>query len=425
MKYLFDNKELNQMISLAGTVKKDDTKIVLILGGKDEGENVLCGMRVSTDAEQIQYKTSIKKPAGWDNKGVQISVSASKFIQTASAVLSYNEDVFLEPDNTMLVIGVEGKVKVPVELEAEIPQEIPASDLLFRFQTTGSAFSSLIRKGLFFGDESDERISNAVLHLRYDENVVRGYSSDGYTIGRSEETVNFIKDAGSNEQLAAFLKAMDDNLNAYCEKSGQKRDGFNVLLPHKSVLHLLSIIDGQKGLSFAVDDKHLILQIGDSLIYTIVQGRSCGIPIERFEMYSSLPAKAVIGADSAVVAKGIDFINTVNGISGTNNMPTVITVEKDGNSLRAVSGVASQIESVIKTTAFNGDTDALIRVDGKRMKAALNALSKGNVVIAVSTDTISICNGTIDSVNKKNIVTVILVRDPSASGGESAESSEE
>ena len=424
MKFYIENKELSQVVSLIKTVAEKDTKVVLLLGAKEQGDNVLCGVCVTTVREQIQYKLSVKKPQGWEGKGVQVSVSASKFTAICDAVLSYNEDVFIEPDNTVLMIG-NGKVNTPVEIESEIPQEITQSTLFYRFKVVGKELASVLKKGCAFARASQGNVNtdNAILQLDPDAGEIRGYSTDGYTLGKGKAKAEFTKDAGDNAKLAEYLKAMEEALAAYCEKSGQNKNAFNVLIPSLSVKHLQQIVEGQSAVFLSVDERHLLVQLGEKLVYTIVQGGAVGFPAEQVDAMGAMASDTLIGIDSAVLSKGIDFINKVNAISG-NADKIPVSIETTDGSLSASSGAAGQIKSAIKALAIQG-SEANFAVAGKYLTAALNSLNKGNVVLGVSSKFVTLFNGTVDAVDDSNFVIIGLVRTGAMPQPQSDEESDE
>ena len=426
MKYIFDNKEFSQMISLISTVAEKDTKAVLLLGAKEQGENVLCGMCVTTAREQVQYKMTCKKPQGWDGKGIQVSVSANKLVAIANAVLGYNEDVFIEPDNTVLMIGIQGKVNTPIEIEAEIPQEITQGTLFYRFKVGGKELVSVLKKGCSFAmaTSNNPNTDNAVLQLAPDNDEIIGFSTDGCAIARSHAKAEFTKDAGGNEKLAAYLKAMDEALTAYCEKSGQNKKLFNVLIPSLSVKHILSVVEGQSAVFLSVDERHLLVQIGEKLVYTIVQGGAMGFPVAQVAQMESLPKETLIGVDSTVLDKGITFINKINAIAGEADSRPISIELKDGV-LNAKSGAAGQINSAIKTLSVKG-AENNICIAGKYLAAALRSLNKGNVVLGlIPGRTVTLYNGTVDAVDTGSYVIIALVRENQMPEPRKEEESEE
>ncbi|WP_026653372.1 hypothetical protein [Butyrivibrio proteoclasticus] len=408
MKYIFDSKEVSNICSLIATVKEKDTKVMLVLGSRDLGANILGGVRVTTDVEQIQYQMQVKKPEGWNGEAETFIVNADKFNTICGAIASYNEDIYFEKDNTMLIIGVEGKVKTPIELEADAPQGFSDNEMLFNIMTSGAALTNLIHKGLAFTSPDNGRTANAILNLRRSEGIVKGYSTDGFIIGMAEEEAKFLTSESCNERTKALVDKMEASLDAYCTESKQNKDNFNVLLPSKAVKNLESIIKGQKGVAIAVDKSKVLFQIENKVIYTVVQGKTLGVNPEMIEQYLKAPANVLIGCDGAQLVKAVDFVNTINGLNAKPGCTQVI-INEDGSSFKLVAGAADQIESVVKTTAFNGAVDTKMSVDGTKFKAGINALSKGNVVIASCGHIVALFNGTLEETDAKNVIGVCQV----------------
>ncbi|AOZ97829.1 hypothetical protein [Butyrivibrio hungatei] len=423
MKYIFDSKEVSNICSLIATVKEKDTKVMLVLGSRDLGANILGGVRVTTDVEQIQYQMQVKKPEGWNGEAETFIVNADKFNTICGAIASYNEDIYFEKDSTMLIIGVEGKVKTPIELEAEAPQGFSDNEMLFNIMTSGASLTNLIHKGLAFASPNNGKTANAILNLRRSEGVLKGYSTDGIIIGMAEEKAKFLTSEGGNEQVKALVDKMEASLDAYCADSKQNKESFNVLLPAKAVKNLESIIKGQKGVAIAVDKSKVLFQIENKVIYTVVQGKTLGASPEMIEKFLKAPANVLVGCDGAQLVKAVDFVNAINGLNAKPG-ETRIIISEDGSNFKLVAGVGEQIESVVKATAFNGAVDTIMSVDGTKFKAGVTALSKGNVVIASCENIVTLYNGTLEETDAKNVIGVCqVITQPST--GDEPEASEE
>ena len=217
---------------------------------------------------------------------------------------------------------------------------------------------------------------------------------------------------------------MDEALTAYCEKSGQNKKLFNVLIPSLSVKHILSVVEGQSAVFLSVDERHLLVQIGEKLVYTIVQGGAMGFPVAQVAQMESLPKETLIGVDSTVLDKGITFINKINAIAGEADSRPISIELKDGV-LNAKSGAAGQINSAIKTLSVKG-AENNICIAGKYLAAALRSLNKGNVVLGlIPGRTVTLYNGTVDAVDTGSYVIIALVRENQMPEPRKEEESEE
>lgn len=408
MKYIISNDTLSSVIKVASQVKKPESKIVLELGLKDAGENVLCRLRLTTDAEQINYNFTAKKPEDWDGSAIVTPVDATKFVSIVESVLTFNEDVYIELAGTILEVGILGKVKTSLPIESQIPEEIKPLQFFYRFEIKGTELNSLLNKGCAFTKEEVEAngIHNAVLRLEPQTDEVVGTSTDGHTIGCTKVKVSFTK--ANDDRQKAMIDAMDAAVTEYCTKHPeQKKDAFNVIIPREAVQHLSRFAEGQEAVVVFIDSRFMHVSIGGKvLMYTIKQAGSTVTSVDSVKDLIFSEENAKFCADSQALRNSISFVNKNNSINGTDKTPTKLYI-KEGEVLTAKSGIEDKIESTIKASEIKGEQ--LVGINGKKFEAALGALNKGNVVVYAGTKHIALFNGTIDKVDLNSFVFIFQV----------------
>lgn len=410
MKFIVNNNVLSSVIKVVEQLKKPESKVVLALGGGDEGANVACALRITTDAEQANYNFLAKKPEDWDGSAIITPVDASNFCTAVKSVLAFNEDVYLELSGTILEIGILGKAKTSLPIESQIPQEITPLQFLYLFEIGGTELSNLLSKGCAFTSEAvDEKgCHNAILKLMPKTDEVKACSTDGYIIGVTKVKANFVK--ATDEKSKAKVEALENALSEYCKAhSEQDKDNFNVIIPREAVQHLGRFIEGQQKVIVYVDARFVHVAIGGrTMMYTIKQAGSQVANVDSvFESYIVSDEKAKFCADSQVLRNTISFINTNNALVEDKDKKYTLLPIKEGEVLVAKSGIADKVESVIKASDIKGEQ--LVAFNGKLVESALSALNKGNVVMYAGTRHIALFNGTIDKVDFDSFVFIFQV----------------
>lgn len=412
MKYIISNETLTSVVKVATQVKKPDSKVVLTLGSKDMGENVACALRLTTDAEQINYNFVAKKPEDFDGSAIVTSVDAAKFISIVESVLSFSEDIYIELSGTILEIGILGKVKTSLPIESQIPEAVKPLEFFYRYQIGGTELNTLLTKGMAFTEESvDERgCHNAIMKLYPQTDEIKGFSTDGHTVACSKAKAQFAK-ADGDERKAQLVAKMEAAVTEYCTNhTEQNKDAFNVIIPREAVQHLSRFAEGQKSVTVFVDSRFMHVQIGGSvLMYTIKQAGSQVISLEQAEKMAFSEATGKVCVDSSTLIKSVSFINKNNAISGISEklMPPVKFNIEEGQVLMAYSGVEDKIESAIKTSEVKGSQ--FVALNGKKFEAALSALNKGNVVLNAGQKHVTFFNGTIDAADVSTWIFVFQI----------------
>lgn len=411
MRYIINNELFAQMVAVAGKVVQKDTKTVLHLGERELGENVLCAFRVTTPAEEIVYQMAVKKPEGWNANGNRISVNASKFLQMADSLLSFNEDVYLEPEGAVLKMGVGTKAKTSINIESQIPDAMKAIKPMYCFKADGAKFVAALKKGCSFSKDTvdaQHQLHLGIMRLDVANNKVVGYSSDGNISARSECSVEFLTNERASEKAKPYVEQMNGNITEYCEAKGLKVEDFvlDLRMPHDSVNHLISIVEGQSAVSVTVDANQVQVQIGNNLRYTLVQGAMCGIPIAALEKFAADAPEAAFGIDAANLSRAVEFINKNNSIAEPSaKLP--IKMELSADKLILTSGKSNQIESEAKPTAVNGTGTASI--SGQYLKNALSALNRGGVAVNYGKGWIVLFNGTVEEPDRTTYIMIMQV----------------
>ena len=431
MKFYFENEELKNVVAalkVVSNAKDAELKANLLLGAQDLGAKVKCGVRVTTQAEQIQYQFTGKKPAGFEvskENIVDINVNAGKFIAFTEMALSYNSEVFFDVEGGQIIIGVDGRCKTPLNIEVAGTSPMKQGKLLYRFKITGANLSVLLKRGGGFGDDnSSQGLDKASILLMRSINMAVGYSTNGRMFGRAMVSADFDKEA-EDERTKAMLAQMEKNLEEVTAANGKDKEKYLISIPKTVVGHIDNITSGQKGVYLVVDDSHLHVQVGNSLIYTVTLSAT-DIPVSAIDNALNVDAESQIGVDHATLLKGVEFINRVEDLSGNTNKYPIKVEAVDGDEGKMIlsddSGV--DLESVVKPSKVLGDTK--FAVSGQYLTQALAALTKGGVVIAVNSKMISLYNGTVENVGKDSTIGIIQVNtEANAAANASSEESDE
>ncbi len=432
MKYIVSNNTLSSIVKVAEQIKKPESKVVLVLGGGDAGENVLCQLRLTTDAEQATYNFTAKKPEDWDGSAIITPVDASNFCTVIKSILTFNEDVYIEVEGTILEVGILGKVKTSLPIESQVPEEIKPLTFFYRFEISGGELLNLLNKGCAFTEESVDTkgLHNAVLKLMPETDEIKACSTDGHIVGCTKVKVNFTKAADDDEKKKAMVEAMDKAVTEYCtQHTEQDKNNYNVIIPREAVMHLARFAEGQQKLIVFVDQRFVWVQIGGkTMMYTIKQAGSTVTTVDSVYNIIFQEENAKFCADSQALRNAISFINTNNAISGKDKHPTKLLI-KEGEVLVAKSGLEDKIESSIKASDIKGEQ--FVAFNGKILEGALSALNKGNVVMYAGTKHIALFNGTIDNVDLNSFVFIFQINiakveeEAEASEGDGAEESAE
>ncbi len=415
MLFKFENEELKNLkdalnVVVAGS-KDNELKMSLILGAQDLGEKVKCGVRVTTQAEEIQYQFVAKKPEGFvvaKENVVNINVNAAKFLAITDMTLSYNSEVFIDVQDNQIIIGVEGRCKTPLALEQNVTNPMKQGKYLFRVKLTGGNLQTLLNKGLSFGeDAATSALNGASIVLMKDKGLAVGYSTNGQVFARSIVQAEFIT-AQQEPDKAPLYEQMEKNLPEVCAANGKKADSYIFTVPKATVGHISSLTQGQKVVYFIVDDSHLYLQIGGSLMYTITLAAS-DVPVAVIDNAFTLEFNSQIGVDLATLSKGVDFINKAEALYGNaGKIPVKVSaVEGDEGKLVLSDDSSSDLESVVKPTKVVGASN--FAVAGHFLRSALNQLTKGGVVICVAEKFIALYNGTIDALDRNSVIGISQV----------------
>ena len=411
-RFIISNENAQEVVKVCKPIVARDAKVVLNLGLQDMGENVYCGVQLSTGIEQIQYFFLSKKPEDFDGAAIKVAVNAHTFISIVETVLAFKEDIFIEPESTMLVIGVSDKAKSSVAIEAQAPSDIPATQPIFRMAVTGKELAAVLTRGCSFASDEKDATHNSILQLIPSEDKIKGYSTDGNTIACCGGKVKFTKVTDNTpEKAAAKINAMNEELAKVAEKNGLDKEKYPLILPKEGVLHLAGLVSGFGDVEVAlqVDENHVHLKVGNTLIYTITQAAEARVPVEYIDNMVNLPANATYGVDAAKLSDAVGFINRNNAIVGNKDISTSVTV--DGEDLVVSSGISSQFETRLHAASI--DSFAELSVDGEKFKTAVDTMNRGNLVVKVTRQDnvkfVTLLNGTPESADTNSFIMLLMV----------------
>lgn len=430
MRFVFENNALRKVNNALKTINtaKEDAKVNLLLGAQDLGELVRNSARITTAADQVQVMFNAKKPEGFvvaQENVVNINLNATKFLAILEMTLTYKSDVFFDVSDNQVVIGVEGRCKTPLAIEESGSTPISQSKLLFKVNVTANNLGKLLSQGLAFAADTGDLSYGTVLIAK--RGLLAGYSTDGHIFSRALVEADFENDT-KDEQIIKLHEMMAANIAAISAENGKDVENYPVSIPSVAIKHLRSLI-GDKTVIMFVDDLHIHVQLDADVIYSASLS-SKDLPVEMINGALTGDAATQIGVDSATLATGVDYINSIDVISGNAGKFPIQVKPVDGaeGKLILTSDAISDLESIVKPTKVVGNDS--FAVAGKYLKAAIDTLSKGGLVVSVIVDKngrspIVLNNGTLEAVDQTSTIGMLQVELAKNRGEDSDEATEE
>lgn len=421
MRYTFNYEVLLNVANRVNVVADKDANILLSFGARDLNENVLCGARITTATEQIATQFTCAKPEGF-KEGNELAVSASMFCGIIFNLSSLKSDIYFDIDNGTCLVGIEGKAQVPLPLLTKATDPMKNGETLFNLTLKGSDFLNFLKGGLLFSSEtaSANGLNNSVIAINTVTGEMTGMSTDKFIIGYSTMTGAMTPSKDAEKEKEAF--------KAYCEKKSVSPEEVVVLLPRGCVDHLKTLLSGSETFRMRVDETHVMFLVGNSLLYTAVQGATLPMPVNQAKSIMAMEPESRASVDSDDMEKGVSFINSMNELSGKKG-PMPVRLSLDNGFIRSESGAAGALKATIKVAASAGECDGLC-VNGKFVKTSLSYLRKGGVIVGFVTDKLlllTLANGNLsEGEDGKAKIAIMGIRDNfEASEDESEEATEE
>ncbi len=407
MRFVFNYEELVNVNVKMSTIADKDSATVLMLGGMEIGDKILCQFRTTTTAEEIFSRLLITKPEGFDGNCVTKAVRSQLFGGLISSLSAFKEDIFIDVEGDEVKVGNSTTV-VPVPVLSNIPQGMNDGSQetpYVQMAVNGNALSAFIRRALECTDPKDTTcgFSNAIICVNTVNGNVRGLSTEGHVIAYATMESKIFDEScipeGTSEekrkQTVASLNAMKASLEAHCKEVGQTTEGVYLLFPTGAVQHLKKLV-GKDVVQFAFDKRRVYVSLdGNQTQFTFVQGRDRKVDFTHVEAMLKVPSSASVQLDAAGLLRSVDFVNGTSKITCSTDELTPLKIEFAKGQLVLSSGKDFSIKNIVKANAVNGEgTDVL--VSGDWLKSRLEALDKGGACVSVVGGTIMLTNGTLD-----------------------------
>jgi hypothetical protein len=429
MKFTIENATIEGMNNALSVVSTKDTVTTLTIGEKEFGDKLLMVANVTSVGEQVTLNLTCKKPADFDGTPVTIAVKSQTFTAITSSLLKFKEDIVI--DITDGVVKAEsGKAAVNLETVVSIPEKIEGGDVMLQMMMKGEEFQSFIRRGFTSGADavSDNGTSNAVMTINVTDGTAEGFSTTGSRASIAKGKVLLPKAPEGNEAVKAQVDAMSAVLDAYCEKTGQKKEALAIVLPGVCVKHMQTLAQGQAQVQLAVTAQYVNVIIGNVGVYTFRQGAKAPTQVAVLRQYVAGEYKDAtrVVFDAAAVIQAVQFINDMDRLDGLNGKKAVKLIVKDGG-LKMVSAGGGKADTAVTPLAIEGG-DVEMSMNGQALRQMLDVVDRGNVMLSFGENMVILENGTIaDGPSESVLAFLMKVKDTQEDAGseESDEASED
>ncbi len=377
MKYSMSVEQIGAVVSKISAIADKDSSVLLSFGAKDMGEKILCGARVTTSHEQVALRFMIDKPAGFSGKAEEICVKAQMFTGIVNSLMTLKSDVYIDinGEKAMGIAGVEGKAQVPIPLIAESTAAIATEKPLFNVTLKGAEFLNFLRTGLLCSAESatsGNGSNNSVIIVNTTNAELTGYSTDGNVIGYSKLTGQMAPAKDAEKEKAAF--------DAYCSEKNVKPDEVAVLIPRLSIDHIKNLVANVEAIRLCVGEKHVVLMLGNSCIYSTVQGATMPCPLALVKEIMGADPDSRCSFDSEEMERCVNFVTSMSELTSAKAGLSPIRLTLKDGFVNASSVAENNLNSKVKVAVSDGEGE--MPVNGKFVKAALSSLRKGGVVMS-------------------------------------------
>jgi hypothetical protein len=387
MRYTIPNKTVVEMAENIKAIANPDSKVVLSLGNKVQGDVIASQIRVTTSAEQLMYQFGSPKPEGFE-KGQEITLDATTFSGAVESLASFNSDVYIDVNDAVVYVGVDGKAQVPVELVGQSPDALAAEPSMYTCQMKGEKVISFIRRGsMLAADKPTENgIENAAWIIEPSTGKVKGLSTDGFIIGKTESCFKLPNREGFNEQQKAVVEKQDALLKEYLEKSGTE---FIVIkAPKKAAAHLSSLISGEKFkemlLTFSITEHQVLIRIGNSLVFSFVQGVRTALSNPFYEQLLERDDGLGVQIDNEQFINCIEFLNKAYDLQSAKNQFKPIVVSVADNKVNLSGGKSGMLKTNCPYSSVSGNPQD-ITFSGTALQKMLKGLDHSNIVMRMVT----------------------------------------
>lgn len=431
-KFSFSNSNIENTVGILSTVSTKDTVTEITFGTKDLGDKVEVVFNTTSVGEQIAMKVAAKKPEGFDGTPITIGVKSTVFQAVIASLTKFGEDVYIDISDKAVKAGVVGKAEVGLDTVAELPQKLEGGEVMLQFALKTAELNSLVKRGLSTGSQEirDDGTHNAVLSIDVSDGegrgAVVGFSTTRHLTSLAKGKVLLPVPQEGNDAAKAQYEATQAVLNAYVEKTGQKKEAFTLVLPVQAVRHLSALANNVELVPFFVTEKYIQVMLGTVGTYTFRQNAKAPASAEALEtiIAQDTDGGVSIGFDAATLLNGVGFINDMDKLDGTLGRKAVkLTASADG--LLMISGNGDKAKTSVKATAGGGAAECYI--NGALLRDAIGVLDKGNIVLTFGNSTVMVENGTPDAKSGNGFAFIMKAQadDTAEEADESEDASEE
>lgn len=431
MKYVLSKENMNLLLEVStimGEAKKD-TKGILTIGATVWNNKLLCLYSIPTERDQSDVQFLMDMPEGFE-QGSRLVISVNNqnkdsgqndFVTILRAMLSFNEDAYIDIDNNNVSIGVSTKAKAQLLCLSEAPMELVMGQPLTAFSAKSKDMRTFISKSSIYTGGSGSTL-NACWTLDTTTGIIRGFSTDCYTMSKSKVSVEMAKATG-NEAFDAELKKSEEAFEEYLKSNPmQKKDNFMLIIPDISRDRLSKFLGASDVCMMQTDGKHIFVQINNSIAYTFVMGATA-ISEDNINGVLAMQEAVSVGFDNYAFMKAVEFISILTASSSHDPKIMISVGEKETQ----LSFVGLDVSTKVKNMDFAGQ-EAEICVNLSFLKKIISSLSKGGIVIRIIDGRNKVAkfyNGTVAEVDETSAIALLGINVSSVDDAEENESSDE
>lgn len=419
------NAEIVELSKLIVAVSDKDSSVSITFGARKSADDKLEAIvKVLSSKSTLMFRIHTNVPDNYEGEKVSIAAKASAFNGILEALLPYKADVTTSIEDGRLFIGVSGKARFECPILSELPTEVTPSNPIIQFALDSGAQKKLIRAGLSCTSASADETGcqNACLRINAGTAEIIGFSTDSY-LSEITSVKGSLPDIGNDERRKAIAAKMQDELKAYCEKTGQNPDKVVINIPHDEVARLKALTQGAAKIGYVIDANHVSVMINNAVAYTFTQGAKSPMDIELVAKKLETMEGENLQIDNEALARAVDVHNKVVHITGTPGKdPVLFSVDNDELIIKSgAEGVnATSVAISKKTGACNG------ACNGAVLTKALSFADKGNLVMKVIPSAMVILYpGTLDNFDHTSFISVMQVNIAANSANEEAQEAAE
>ena len=418
------NAEIVELSKLIVAVSDKDSSVSITFGARKSADDKLEAIvKVLSSKSTLMFRIHTNVPDTYEGEKVSIAAKASVFNGILEALLPYKADVTASIEDGRLFIGVSGKARFECPILSELPTEVTPSNPIIQFALDSSAQKKLIRAGLSCTSASDDKgLQNACLRINARTAEIIGFSTDSY-FSEITSVKGSLPDIGNDERRKAIAAKMQDELKAYCEKTGQNPDKVVINIPHDEVARLKALTQGAAKIGYVIDANHVSVMINNAVAYTFTQGANPTYDMELATKKIEAMESESLQIDNEALARAVDVHNKVERITGIpGQYPVLFSVDNDELIIKSgAEGVnATSVAISKKTGTCNG------AINGAVLTRALSLADKGNLVMKVIPSAMVVLYpGTLDNFDHTSFVSVMQVNTAANSADEEAQEAAE